>query len=361
MNSVSDSRQAAAMVVGVPGAKPARAGAADDSAAAAETPPVQVSAVVPVYNEVENVADLLAEIHASLTGFGRSFEIIIVDDGSSDGTQAAVQDCAGRYPELRPVFLARNYGQSTAMQAGFDHARGEVVVTLDGDLQNDPADIPLLVETLEREDVDLVSGWRRDRHDDFLRVRLSRIANRLISRMTHVSLHDYGCTLKAYRRDILDQITVSGELHRFIPALMAQVGAEVREVVVNHRPRTRGQSKYSLDRTLRVALDLILMVFLRKYIQRPLHFFGGLGAVLGTVGLAICLYLVVVKLGYGEDIGNRPLLTLGVSLSVSALILIVQGLLGELIVRLLHQSDSQPQYRLRLDRKNVRAADPGDA
>lgn len=360
MNSVSDRRQAAAMVVGVPGAKPARAGAAD-ATPSTDTPPVQVSAVVPVYNEVENVADLLAEIHASLTGFGRSFEIIIVDDGSSDGTQAAVQDCAARYPELRPVFLARNYGQSTAMQAGFDHARGEVVVTLDGDLQNDPADIPLLVETLEREDVDLVSGWRRDRHDDFLRVRLSRIANRLISRMTHVSLHDYGCTLKAYRRDILDQITVSGELHRFIPALMAQVGAEVREVVVNHRPRTRGQSKYSLDRTLRVALDLILMVFLRKYIQRPLHFFGGLGAVLGTVGLAICLYLVVVKLGYGEDIGNRPLLTLGVSLSVSALILIVQGLLGELIVRLLHQSDSQPQYRLRLDRKNVRAADPGDA
>ena len=360
MDDLTDGRQAAAMVVGVPGAKPARADAVD-SAAATAMPPVQVSAVVPVYNEVENVADLLAEIHASLTGFGRSFEIIIVDDGSSDGTQAVVQGCAARYPELRPVFLARNYGQSTAMQAGFDHARGEVVVTLDGDLQNDPADIPLLVETLEREDVDLVSGWRRDRHDDFLRVRLSRVANRLISRMTHVSLHDYGCTLKAYRRDILDQITVSGELHRFIPALMAQVGAEVREVVVNHRPRTRGQSKYSLDRTLRVALDLILMVFLRKYIQRPLHFFGGLGAVLGTVGLAICLYLVILKLGYGEDIGNRPLLTLGVSLTVSALILIVQGLLGELIVRLLHQSDSQPQYRVRLDRKNTPSADSSDA
>ena len=312
---------------------------------------IGISAVVPVFNEVENIGEVIVEIWNSLRDLGRSFEIIVVDDGSSDGTADEIQRCATSCPELRPIYLARNYGQSTAMQAGFDHALGDVIVTLDGDLQNDPADISRLVEMLEGAQVDLVSGWRRNRHDGFVRVTLSRAANWFISIIAGVKLHDYGCTLKAYRRDILDQINVSGELHRFIPALITEVGAVIREIEVNHRPRIRGQSKYGLDRMLRVTLDLILVVFLRKYIQRPLHIFGGIGAILALCGVTICVYLTVLKFGYGEAIGGRPLLMLGVLLIVSAVTLIVQGLIGELLVRLILSSADRPQYRIKLERK----------
>ena len=320
---------------------------------------IAISAVIPVYNEEENVADLVAQVHAVLKDTGRSFEVLIVDDGSSDGTRRALDEARDRYPELRPIFLARNYGQSTAMQAGFASSSGDIVVTLDGDLQNDPKDIPKLVSLLEDNDVDLVSGWRRDRHDGWLRVQLSRVANRLISRATGVSLHDYGCSLKAYRGDVVRQIRVSGELHRFIPALVAEVGGEVIEVVVNHRARARGKSKYGLDRTLRVALDLMLILFLRKYIQRPLHVFGGMGLMLGVVGAAIWLYLAVVKFGFGEDIGGRPALFFGGVMVLAGVILVIQGLLGEVVVRLLHQSHDQPQYRIRLQRKSLRQGTAG--
>ena len=312
---------------------------------------MDTSVVVPVYNEEDNVDELVSQIHGALSGGGRSFEIILVDDGSSDETRDRIVAATQKYPELRHLFLARNYGQSTAMQAGLDAAEGDVIVTMDGDLQNDPADIPRLIEILETENVDLVSGWRRDRHDGSVRVFLSRVANRLISRVTGVSLHDYGCSLKAYRGDVVRQIKITGELHRFIPALMAEVGASFHEVVVNHRPRIHGSSKYGLDRTLRVGLDLLLIVFMRRYIQRPLHFFGSIGAFLGILGFAICAYLVVLKIVFDEAIGGRPLLLLGVLLVVSAVTMVVQGLIGELLVRLLHQSDDRPQYRLRLARK----------
>lgn len=317
----------------------------------AENEACDISAIVPVYNEEENIDDLVGQISSALESMQRSFEIILVDDGSTDRTRERIMQLAEGSGVIRPVFLARNYGQTTAMQAGIDAASGDVLVTLDGDLQNDPADIPRLIAVLEDEGVDLVSGWRKDRHDGAVRVALSRVANRLISRMTGVSLHDYGCSLKVYRGDVVHQIKIYGELHRFIPALMAEVGAEIREVVVNHRARTRGKSKYGLDRTLRVALDLLLIVFLRKYIQRPLHFFGGIGALLGTLGFAICFYLAGIKIFLNAEIGDRPLLLLGITLVVSAVILIVQGLTGEIVVRLLHESADRPQYRLRLDRK----------
>ena len=306
----------------------------------------EISAVVPVYNEEENIEDLVKALHETLTTLGRRFEIILVDDGSSDATVRTIMAAAEACPELRGIFLARNYGQSTAMQ-GFEHATGDLVVTLDGDLQNDPTDIPRLIKTLEESGVDVVSGWRLKRKDGFLRVAISRVANRLISKTTGVRLHDYGCSLKVYRSEVLNQITVYGELHRFIPVLLAEVGARTIEIEVNHRPRTRGKSKYNLDRSVRVLLDLMLVVFLRKYIQRPLHVFGGIGLLLAGIGGAVTLYLVALKLFAGAAIGGRPLLLFGLMMGISGLILIVQGLLGELIVRLLHETGSRPQYRVK--------------
>lgn len=320
-------------------------------AAQRASPPVDVSAVVPIHDERENIAPLVQELNAALSDAGWRFEIILVDDGSRDGSEHEIIKCAEEFRCVKPIFLARNYGQSTALQAGFENAVGEVVVSLDGDQQNDPRDIPRLIRVLIEENVDMVSGWRRKRHDGAARVFLSKLANALISRVTGVRLHDYGCTLKAYRRDMLEQIRVYGELHRFIPALMAEVGAETRELEVNHRPRLRGRSKYKLDRTIRVALDLLLVVFLRKYVQRPLHVFGGLGILLGILGASLLGYLAVEKFVFGAAIGDRPMLPFALTLAVSAIFLVVQGLLGELMIRLLHETGKRPQYRLRMKRK----------
>ena len=317
----------------------------------AERTSVLVSAVVPIYNEIDTIEELVSRLDAVLGRMGRDFEILIVDDGSNDGTTRKLEDLQASFPQLKPIVLARNYGQSTALQAGFDAAVGEIIVTLDGDLQNDPEDIPRLIEVLESEDVDLVSGWRRERRDNWLRVALSRTANKIISKLTKVPLHDYGCSLKVYRGDVVRQLRIYGELHRFIPALMVEVGAEIREVEVSHHPRLRGQSKYGVDRVFRVALDMLLVTFMRHYIQRPLHFFGGIGFLFGVVGMSIALYLTILKLFYGESLANRPLLLLGVTLLLGSIIMVVQGLIGELITRLLLQTSGQPQYRTRLPRK----------
>ncbi len=246
---------------------------------AAPAPSPDVSIVVPIYNEVDNLPELVERIAQAMAGQPLSFELLAVDDGSSDGSRARLRELAAGRPWLRPVFLARNYGQSSALQAGFDRVRGRYVVTLDADLQNEPGDIPLLLQRLESDpDVDMVSGWRKDRQDAELSRKLpSRIANRLISRATGVHLHDYGCALKAYRRPIIDRIRLYGELHRFIPSLAREAGARIAEVPVRHHARTRGVSKYGIDRTVRVILDLILVVFFMRYRQRPLHAFGGLG------------------------------------------------------------------------------------
>lgn len=307
-----------------------------------------VSIVIPIYNEIENVDELVARIDQALSPHGLVFEAILIDDGSKDGTGVRLAELAATRPWLKPIYLARNYGQSTAMQAGFDAAQGDVIVTLDGDLQNDPADIPRLLEMLDNEpDIDILSGWRKDRQDAALKRKLpSRIANRLISKATGVELHDYGCSLKVYRRAALANVRLYGELHRFVPALANQFGAKVKEVVVQHHARQRGTSKYGIDRTLRVILDLLLVQFLQRYLQRPIQFFGGIGALLMGVGGAALSYLFVLKLG-GADIGGRPLLQIGGLLLLMGVQLVGMGLLGEIMVRIYHEPHGRSQYLVR--------------
>ncbi|MDP1607192.1 MAG: glycosyltransferase family 2 protein [Rhodocyclaceae bacterium] len=305
-----------------------------------------VSIVIPIYNEIENADALVARLETTLADI--DFEAILVDDGSKDGTGVRLAELAAMRPWLKPIYLARNYGQSTAMQAGFDAAAGEVIVTLDGDLQNDPADIPRLLTMLENEpDIDILSGWRKDRQDAALKRKLpSRIANGLISKVTGVPLHDYGCSLKVYRRAALANVRLYGELHRFVPALAHQFGAKVKEVVVTHHARQHGTSKYGIDRTLRVILDLLLVQFLLRYLQRPIQFFGGIGAALMLVGGAILAYLIALKLG-GADIGGRPLLLGGGLLLLMGVQLVGMGLLGEILVRIYHEPHGRSQYLVR--------------
>lgn len=312
-------------------------------------PPPAVSIVIPMYNEVDNLRDLVERVGEAMLPSGWSFELIAVDDGSADGTAELLDELARSRPWLRPVPLTRNYGQSSALQAGFDRVRGRYVVTLDADLQNDPLDIPLLLQRLETDPkVDMISGWRQQRQDAALSRRLpSVIANRLISRATRVSLHDYGCALKAYRRPIIDRIRLYGELHRFIPSLARDAGARIAEMPVRHHARTRGQSKYGIDRTFRVILDLVLIVFFMRYRQRPLHAFGGLGLWLATPGALILGYLLVLKIG-GEAIGGRPLLLAAVMLLLIGAQLVVAGLIGEMLTRIYHEGQGQPQYHVRM-------------
>ena len=304
-----------------------------------------VSIVVPIYNEVENLPDLVARIGQAMAGQALSWELLAVDDGSTDGSRAQLRELAAATPWLRPVFLARNYGQSSALQAGFDRVRGRYVVTLDADLQNEPGDIPLLLERLESDpDVDMISGWRKNRQDKALSRRLpSVLANRLISKFTNVQLHDYGCALKAYRREIIDRIRLYGEMHRFIPSLARDAGARITEIPVRHHARTRGVSKYGIDRTFRVILDLIFIVFFMRFRQRPLHAFGGMGLWMATPGVLILLWLLAQKI-MGESIGGRPLLMAGVMLVLMGMQFIAAGLIGELLTRIYYESGSGLQY-----------------
>ncbi|HLS57162.1 MAG TPA: glycosyltransferase family 2 protein [Zeimonas sp.] len=332
--------------------------AAPEVAFVPSTAEPDVSIVIPVYNEVDNLPELVERIDLALRPTGRTFELIAIDDGSRDDSAAVLTRLAADRPWLRPVLLARNYGQSSALQAGFDRVRGRYVVTLDADLQNDPLDIPAMLERLDRDDaIDMISGWRQQRQDKALSRRLpSTIANRLISRSTGVQLHDYGCALKAYRREIIDRIRLYGELHRFIPSLARDAGARIAEMPVRHHPRTRGESKYGIDRTFRVILDLVLIVFFMRYRQRPLHAFGGLGLWLAAPGALILAWLLALKLG-GEDIGGRPLLLAGVMLVLIGMQLIVAGLVGELLTRIYHEGRGTPQYHVREPRARELAPD----
>lgn len=310
---------------------------------------IAISVVIPVYNEAENVRELVDRVGAALVPTGRPFELVIVDDGSKDGTRAILQSLAAERDWLRPLALIRNYGQSTALQAGFDHARGEFIVTLDGDLQNDPLEIPRLVEMLERDpDIDVVSGWRKDRQDRTVSRKIpSMIANRLISAVTGVHLHDNGCALKAYRRPIIENLRLYGEMHRFIAALAVEAGARLVEVPVLHHPRTRGQSKYGIDRVFRVLLDLLWVKFSMRFLHRPLHAFGAVGFVFMGVGGIALTYLAVLKLGFDQNIGGRPLLILGVLLTLIGVQLLAAGVLGELLTRVYHEPQGRRQYVLR--------------
>lgn len=305
---------------------------------------MELSVVIPVYNEEENVEPLFREIKGILASLGKSYEIIAVDDGSKDGTFPVLSRLHRAESSLKVVRLKRNFGQTAALAAGLAHADGDIVVLMDGDLQNDPADIPALLAKLN-EGNDLVAGWRHNRRDSFFNRRLpSMIANRLISWMTKVKLHDYGCTLKAMRKDVAKGLRLYGEMHRFIPAIAYERGAQVTELKVNHRPRTRGTSKYGISRTLRVILDLLTVKFLSSYSTRPAHIFGPIGVISGLTGFALALYLTVQKLSYDLDIGSRPLLLLAVLLIFIGFQFVTMGLLGEMLARTYHESQDRPVY-----------------
>jgi len=302
-----------------------------------------ISVVIPVFDEAENVADLHREVTASLEAHGRPYEVLFVDDGSRDATLARLVEIEAADPRVRVLRLRRNFGQTAAFSAGFDHARGEVVVTSDGDLQNDPADIPRLLARLD-EGFDMVCGWRRARHDAASRKVPSWFANRLISWATGVRLHDYGCSLKAMRLEVVRGMRLYGEMHRFIPAVASWMGVSVSEVPVNHRPRTRGHSKYGLGRTLRVLLDLFTVKFLLEFGTRPSHLFGKWGITSGGLGLAILSYLAYVKFYLGESIGGRPLLWVGMLFVITGVQFVSTGLLAEMLVRIYHESQGKPTY-----------------
>jgi glycosyltransferase involved in cell wall biosynthesis len=306
----------------------------------------KVSIVIPVFNEKDNISQLVGQIESALAPSGLDYELILVDDGSVDGTDRLMKDLSVGREWLRCVYLIRNYGQATALQAGFDTALGSYVVTLDGDLQNDPSDIPHLIHILENNSsVDCVSGWRKFRQDaSFSRKIPSRIANALISRVTKVRLHDYGCALKAYRAEIIHNLRLYGELHRFIPALASEVGARIIEVPVKHRARVAGASKYGLDRTVRVLLDLLWIKFTMRFLHRPIHAFGGLAIPVLMGGIGILCSLAIEKFFSGADIGGRPLLLLGVLLTLVGLQLLATGLIGELLVRIYHEPAGRAQY-----------------
>ena len=308
--------------------------------------PLDLSVVVPLYNEEESLPHLVEQLLAALRPSGERFELVLVNDGSSDRTAEVLERLSRDIPELVGVVLRKNYGQTAAMAAGFDVAQGEVIVSLDGDLQNDPADIPMLLAKL-REGYDLVSGWRHQRQDAALQRKLpSKIANRLIGRVTGVRLHDYGCSLKAYSRDVLSDMRLYGELHRFLPALAFIEGARITEVKVNHRARQFGTSKYGIDRTFRVLMDLLTVWFMKRFLTRPMYIFGFGGLIAILLSLVASSYLLAVKL-MGGDIGNRPLLSLAMVLGLAGIQLFCFGLLGELQIRTYHESQDRPIYRIR--------------
>ncbi|MFI5006313.1 MAG: glycosyltransferase family 2 protein [Solirubrobacterales bacterium] len=303
-----------------------------------------ISVVIPVFNEAENLDDLHRELTAALQPALIPYELVLVDDGSTDGTREKLLALELRDPRVRAVLLRRNFGQTAAFSAGFDHARGDIVVTSDGDLQNDPADIPRIVDWLEAHDLDMVCGWRQSRKDPLSKRIPSWFANRLISWSTGVRLHDYGCSLKAMRTDVVRGIRLYGEMHRFIPAVASWMGVRLQEIAVNHRPRTRGQSKYGIGRTVRVLLDLFTVKFLVSYGTRPAHLFGLMGLASGGAGFLVLAYLAWIRLFHDTPIGGRPMLLLGALLFLTGVILVNFGLMGELLVRTYHESQGKPIY-----------------
>ncbi len=305
---------------------------------------MDLSVVVPVYNEETNVEPLVGEINGVLRHLGKSYEVVVVDDGSEDQTFAVLSKLHREQPTMKVVRLKRNFGQTAALAAGLAYARGEIVVLMDGDGQNDPADIPALLAKLA-EGNDMVAGWRFNRRDPFLNRRLpSMIANRLISWTTRVKLHDYGCTLKAMRKDIAKNLKLYGEMHRFIPAIAYERGARIAELKVNHRPRLRGQSKYGITRTLRVVLDLLTVKFMISYSTRPSHVFGPIGILSGVAGFLIAIYLTIQKWVYDLEIGGRPLLLLAILLIFIGFQFVTMGLLGEMLARTYHESQDRQVF-----------------
>ena len=311
------------------------------------SPTPDLSVVVPVYNEADSIPALIQAIADALEPTQLSYEIICIDDGSVDGSTQILTEIAKQRSDLKALILRRNYGQTPAMAAGFEAAAGQVIVTLDRDLQNDPADIPLLLAKLD-EGYDLVSGWRKKRQDAALtRLLPSKIANWLIGNVTEVKIHDYGCSLKAYRAELVADMNLYGELHRFLPALAFIEGAKIAEIPVRHHARRFGKSKYGLGRTIRVLMDLFTIFFMKKFLTRPMHVFGLGGMISFVLGIGIGLYLTLIKFVFDANIGDRPLLILAVLLVLTGIQLFCFGLVSELLMRTYHESQRKPIYRIR--------------
>ncbi|OFW42379.1 MAG: glycosyl transferase [Acidobacteria bacterium RIFCSPLOWO2_12_FULL_67_14b] len=319
----------------------------------------ELSIVIPVHNESPNIKPLYEELTQTLGQYGRSYELLIIDDGSTDDSFEQLAALQARDSRLRVIRFRRNFGQTAAFAAGFAHARGRLVVTSDGDLQNDPRDIPAMVDLLEQGH-DIVCGWRKDRKDTFVTRRVpSVLANKLISWATGVSLHDYGCSLKVFRAEVVKPLRLYGEMHRFLPAIASQIGVSIAELVVNHRPRRAGVTKYGLSRTVRVVLDLATVKFLLSYSTRPLQIFGQLGLIAGGLGLAITGWLAYVRLFQHQAIADRPLLLLGVMLVFIGVQLLTFGLLAEVMARTYYESQNKPTYVIREVRETTDLAAAG--
>lgn len=305
-----------------------------------------VSIVIPVFEEEESLPHLYKSIKEVMDKVKNPYEIVFIDDGSKDNSLRVLEGLHKNDKNVVVVAFRKNFGQTAAMAAGFEYAKGDIIITMDADLQNDPTDIPKLIEKIK--DSDVVSGWRKNRKDPFISRKLpSMLANGLISKVTGVKLHDYGCTLKAYRKEVISNVRLYGEMHRFIPALASWVGATITEVETTHHPRKFGKSKYGISRTIRVILDLITVKFLQSYSTRPIHAFGSLGMGLGAAGFFIAIYLTIAKIALGQSIGNRPLLLLAVLFIILGVQLIIMGLIGEMLARVYHESQGKPIYTVR--------------
>jgi glycosyltransferase involved in cell wall biosynthesis len=314
---------------------------------------VDLSVVIPIRDEEASLEELYRELTATLSLWGRSYEILVVDDGSTDRSFEILSRLQAADPHVRVIRFRRNFGQTAAFAAGFEYARGRYIVTSDGDLQNDPRDIPALVELLEG-GADVACGWRKDRKDPFLTRRLpSMMANALISTVTGVRLHDYGCSLKAFNADVVKGMRLYGEMHRFLPAMASEQTSRIVERVVNHRPRRYGRSKYGLGRTIRVVLDLLTVKFLVSYATRPLHIFGMVGGAMALAGFLISGWLAYWRLFGGMSLSNRPLLLLGIVLIFTGVQLITVGLLAEMQARTYHESQNKPTYAIREIRQSL--------
>jgi len=314
----------------------------------------EISVVIPMRNEAQNVDELCSELTSSLSAFGRPYEIVAIDDGSGDATFELLTRWQAKDTRFRVIRFRRNFGQTAAFAAGFAHARGRYIVTMDGDGQNDPRDIPGMVDAAEKGPFDIVCGWRKVRKDPFLSRRLpSMIANRIISFTTGIKLNDYGCSLKVFRADVVKPLKLYGEMHRFLPAIASEYGVSIAERVVNHRARLHGASKYGISRTVRVVLDLLTVKFLISYSTRPLQMFGGVGFAMGTLGTLICMWLAYLRLFGHESIGNRPLLLLGILMILGGVQLVTTGLLAEMLSRTYHESQDKPTYVIREIRESL--------
>jgi len=306
----------------------------------------KISVIIPVYNESESISLLIDEIQQVMLMNKLDYEIIVVNDGSKDKTYEVLTDITNKVNELIVINLRKNYGQTAALEAGFDNASGQIVISLDGDLQNDPNDIPKLIKGIN-DGYDLVCGWRVNRKDKLLDRRIpSKIANKIIGLVTGIYLHDYGCSLKAFKKEVINDIKLYGELHRFLPVLADNEGAKIKEVKVNHRSRKYGSSKYGIDRTFRVLMDLLTVWFMNKFLTRPMYVFGFIGIISILSSILISSYLIVIKF-LGENIGSRPLLIFALILGVAGIQLFSFGLLGELLMRTYHESQNRPIYRIR--------------